>query len=385
MGRIKNADTYSMTKTLFLSVMNGSAWGGSEELWYQAALWMARHHYDVGVCCFDDAGKSGKMRELEKAGCKLFLLPGREETKKQLLLGKIKLSIAVTEVPFEEYDKVIVSQGGWKDVTHGPFKKLFQRMKEYVLIYHNYNINEKFSLRKFSLLQKWADKAVKNLGDTPKIFQALEEAYSLSIPRQEKLFNPLTFEVPQTAAPYPQVVNGKYIFSVFAALDIGRKAQDVLIKALAGAAWKDRKWELHIYGSGKDKELLQKMIQDHQLQSKIFLQGNADNYAEAICKSHLVLQITHIDAMPITVMDSLAMARPIVVSNVGDMPSWINNDINGWVVTQVTPDAINRTLEQAWEQRDNWATMGKQSFAIFHRDFPASPINYFLKQTGILS
>ncbi len=364
--------------------MNGSAWGGSEELWYQAALWMARHHYEVGVCCFDSAEKSGKMKELEKAGCKLFLLPRKEETKKQLLLGKIKLSKAVAEVPFEQYDKVIVNQGGWKDVTHGPFKKLYQRMREYVLIYHNYNINEKFSLRKFSLLQKWADKTLKNLGDTPKIFRALEEAYSLSIPNQEKLFNPLTFDVPQTPAPYPEVVNGKYIFSVFAALDVERKAQDVLIKALAEPAWKSRNWELQLYGAGKDRELLQKVILEHQLQANIILHGNAANYKEAIRQSHLVLQVTHIDAMPITVMDSLAMARPVVVSDVGDMPSWIHANMNGWVVPQVTPEAINQTLELAWEQRNNWSAMGKESFSIFHRYFPANPIEYFLKKTAIL-
>ena len=364
--------------------MNGSAWGGSEELWYQSAIWMARRQYDVDVCCFDSAEKSGRMKELEEAGCQLFLLPGKEETKKQLLLGKIKLSKAVAEVPFEQYDKVIVNQGGWKDVTHGPFKKLFHRMKEYVLIYHNYNTNEKFSLRKFSLLQKWADKASKNLGDTPKIFRALEEAYSLNIPNQENIFNPLTFDVPPTPAPYPEVVDGKYIFSVFAALDIERKAQDVLIKALAGSAWKSRNWQLHLYGAGKDKELLQKIILEHQLQANIILHGNATNYKEAIRQSHLVLQVTHIDAMPITVMDSLAMARPVVVSNVGDMPSWIKTNVNGWVVSRVTPAAINQTLEQAWEQRHNWAAMGKESFSIFQRNFPVNPIEYFLNQIAVL-
>ena len=53
------------------------------------------------------------------------------------------------------------------------------------------------------------------------------------------------------------------------------------------------------------------------------LHGFMFNYKEAIRESHLVLQITHIDAMPITVMDSLAMARPVIVSNVGDMPDRI--------------------------------------------------------------
>jgi glycosyltransferase involved in cell wall biosynthesis len=372
-----------MKRILYLSVMNGSHWGGSEELWFQAALATARLGFPTAVCCFDGEGKSRRMTQLEEAGCKLFLLPSKEEVKNQPLLGKIKLNKAVAEVPFEEYDKVIVSQGGWKDVAHGPFKKLYRRLNEYVLIYHNYNVNEKFSLRKFLLLQKWADKATKNLGDTPKIFRALEEAYSLTIPRQEKLFNPLTFEAPATATPYPHV-NGKYNLSVFAALDTERKAQDMLIRALAHGDWRNRNIELHLYGEGKDKESLQKLINDLQLQSIVVLKGNAPDYREAIRQSHIVLQITHIDAMPITVMDTLAMARPVIVSNVGDMPSWIREEENGWIVEQVTPEAIAGTLEKAWQQRNNWDKMGMSSFSIYQQNFPADPVDYFLKQTAII-
>jgi len=374
-----------MQKILFLSVMNGSSWGGSEELWYQAALNTARRGIETAVCCFNGAGKESRVNELKEAGCKLFMLPGKEITKGQLLIGKIKLNKAVAAVPFEEYDKVIVSQGGWKDVTSGPFKKLYARLKEYVLIYHNYNVNEKFSLKKFSSLKKWADNALKNLGDTPKIFEALENSYSLIIPNQEKLFNPLTFEVPETIASYPEAVEGKYILSVFAALDVERKAQDILIKALSAANWQLRNWELRLYGEGKDRALLQKLIVEQQMQTKILLPGNAVNYKEAINQSHLVLQVTNIDAMPITVMDSLAMAKPLIVSNVGDMPSWIQENTNGWVTKTVSVEAIRQTLELAWEQRNNWSDMGKQSFDIFQRNFPANPVDHFLKQTGIIN
>ncbi|MDZ4808120.1 MAG: glycosyltransferase, partial [Bacteroidota bacterium] len=91
------------------------------------------------------------------------------------------------------------------------------------------------------------------------------------------------------------------------------------------------------------------------------------------------------DAMPITVMDSLAMAKPLIVSNVGDMPSWIQENTNGWVTKTVSVEAIRQTLELAWEQRNNWSDMGKQSFDIFQRNFPANPVDHFLKQTGIIN
>jgi len=365
--------------------MNGSSWGGSEELWYQAALDTARRGIETAVCCFDWPGKEIRMNKLKDAGCKLYMLPGKKITNAQPLLGKLKLSKAVSGVPFEKYDKVIVSQGGWKDITSAPFKNLYKRLKEYVLIYHNYNDTDKFPPAKFLLLQKWADKAFKNLGDTPKIFETLEKAYSLTIPNHEKLFNPLTFDTPQTITPYPEADNNKYILSVFAALDTGRKAQDVLIKALSASAWRNRNWELRLYGEGKDKTLLQDLIAQQEMQSKIFLKGNATDYKEAIRQSHLVLQVTNIDAMPITVMDSLAMARPVVVSNVGDMPSWVQENLNGWITKAVSVEAIQETLELAWAHQHNWPEMGKKSFAIFQRDFPANPIEYFLNQTGIIS
>ena len=366
--------------------MNGSSWGGSEELWYQAALETARRGVETAVCCFNWTGKEPRMNKLKEAGCKLFMLPGKEITKGQLLIGKIKLNKAVAAVPFEEYDKVIVSQGGWKDVVHGPFKTLFTRLNSYVLVYHNYNTNQNFfRKKKLSLLQQWAEKATTNMGATLKIFQTLQEEYKLSIPRQETLFNPLTIATPETITPFPPVDKKNYIFSVLAALDIERKAQDVLITSLSHQVWKDREWELHLYGEGKDKSFLQKLTNRLQLQNKVFIHGNAPNYKVAISESHLVLQITNIDAMPISVIEAMAMARPLVTSSVGDMPLWVKENINGWVTKSVTVEAINQTLELAWAQRNNWSAMGKQSFAIFRRDFPANPIEYFLKQTGIIS
>ena len=370
-----------MNSVLFLSVMNGSAWGGSEELWFQSAIWLAKNNYKVGVCCFEWPGKKDKLKQLKDAGCELYLLPGKNETK--TIWGKWKLNKAFKKVPLKNFEKIVVNQGGWKDVVYEPFKKICRTLNDYVLLYHNYNANEKFSKQKSLQLQCWIENAKKNLGDTLKIFETLEKIYSLSILNPERLFNPLTFELPQTATPYPETKNGKYIFSVFAALDTERKAQDVLIKTLTSPVWRDRNWELHLYGEGKDRALLQKLIVDLQMQAKIFLRGKAADYKDAIRQSHIVLQITHIDAMPITVMDSMAMARPLVVSNVGDMPQWIKENTNGWITDSVSINEVNLILEKAWNQRHNWPAMGKESYSNFRQNFPVDPIGYFLKQSGI--
>jgi hypothetical protein len=74
----------------------------------------------VGVCCFNWEGKEEKLQQLQNAGCKLYLLPGKSETKS--LWGKYKLNEALYSIPFSDYKKAIVNQGGWKDVAHGLLK-----------------------------------------------------------------------------------------------------------------------------------------------------------------------------------------------------------------------------------------------------------------------
>jgi len=373
-----------MSSVLFLSVMNGAAWGGSEELWYHSALWTVRHGIETAVCCFDWPGKKGKIKQLEEAGCTVLLLPGKRDGTTSPFLRDLRIRRRLAKVPFEKYDKVIVNQGGWKDLAYDPFKKLFTRLKDFIIIYHNYNANERLSATRATILQHWVNRADQNTGVTLEIFRVMEDVYKLKIPRKEKLFNPLTIDIPKVATAYPVIKHGNYILSVLAALDTERKAQDILLKSLAHPSWQNRNWELHLYGEGKDKALLKELVAALQLQEKVFVHGNAVNYQEAVRESNLVLQITHIDAMPISVIEAMAMARPLVVSKVGDMPIWVKENINGWVTDSVTVDAVQQVLEKAWQHRKDWEKMGEASYSIFRKNFPVNPVEYFLRQAGII-
>jgi glycosyltransferase involved in cell wall biosynthesis len=371
-----------MKPVLFISIMNGSPWGGSEEMWHHAALWMSQNNYRADVCCFDWPQKQDKLLQLMKAGCKLYLLPGKKETKS--ILGKLKLKKALQAVPFADYEIVVINQGGWKDVTHWPFKKLYTRLPRYVLIFHNYNTSGKLADGRINSLRKWVNNAHVNLAGAGKIFSVLKEIYGINAPRQDVLYNPVTFTPPDTVIPFSISPENKIILSMVATLDKERKAQDILLKTLGQKKWKDRNWELNLYGDGKDKSILEKLVAELQLQSKVFLKGYTDNVKQVLRDSHVILQMTHIDAMPVSVVEAMAMSRPIAVSDVGDMPLWVKNGINGWVTEKVTMESIDRTLEQVWAHRNKWDEMGENSYRIFQQKYPASPVIFFLNQAGIL-
>lgn len=371
-----------MHSVLFLSLMNSAPWGGSEEIWYKAAIHLAQKKWKVSICYFHWTGKEKKIADLMKMGCHFYKLSGKNDT--NTLLEKINLWSSINKIPFAKYDHVIINQGGWKDVIHGPFKNIYKRLKSYSLIFHNYDTTEQLTPQKKKLFETWTNGAKSNIGDAQKIFTAIEKSNSIEIPNQQVLYNPITFEAPTAPLPYNSIDN-KIKFTVLAALDTKRKAQDILIQVLASSKWKKRNWELNIYGKGEDKEYLKKLINDKHLETNIFLRGHSDKVFEILLDTHILFQTTKIDAMPISVVEAMSVARPVIVSNVGDMPLWVKHGYNGWIAEEVTVEKIDLILEQAWQKKENWEQMGEKSFQIFKEKYPANAVTHFLELTGLIT
>jgi glycosyltransferase involved in cell wall biosynthesis len=173
--------------------------------------------------------------------------------------------------------------------------------------------------------------------------------------------------------------NEPWIIIVLCALDIGRKAQDVLIKALSNPAWESRNWQLHLYGEGNDKAMLESLIKELHLENKIFLKGHSNNVKSALLTSHLLVQATHLDGMPISVTEAMAMARPCLVSTVGDMPDWITDGYNGFITEKVNPDALHTVMEKAWNKRNEWKQMGILAQDTFIKKYPQPYEEQFAK------
>jgi glycosyltransferase involved in cell wall biosynthesis len=354
-----------MKPVFFLSLMNGSAWGGSEELWFRTAIWMSKHGYKVGIGCYKWEEKQSHLNELKQAGCNLYLLPNKKGLFKKVAIKKV-----LNSIPFNEYNLTVVNQGGWEEILHSPFNHLYKRLPAYVLLNHNYNENAVLSFQKQKLLQQWIKGAQMNFGATQKIFEVIERKFSIIIDKKETLINPITFTPDKLPGGYTDFTNDTCIWTMLAELDTARKAQDVLINALSSSKWKARNWQLHLYGKGKDKEKLQKLIIELGLENKVQLKGFTTDIKQILLHCHLLLQCTLIDAMPLSVVEAMATGRPCVVSKVGDMPVWVQDGVTGFVCPAVTVEGIDEVLENCWQQKNNWAAMGKNAYDTFIKKYP---------------
>jgi glycosyltransferase involved in cell wall biosynthesis len=375
-----------MPSIFFISLMNGLPWGGSEELWYRSALYAAQKGWNVGCAIYHWKEKEQKIQQLESAGCSIYWLPNEGRSKASLSeklkykLTQFRLLQFIKTLPVKEYDTVVVNQGGFEIFTPA-WKNYFRNLDHYALLFHNYNKNEQWRSLKQMAVRNWVSKAYINLFASEQIRITLQQQLGISITNSATLINPITISPPANITPFP-TANSEYIFAMFAALETNRKAQDNLIKALSSDKWKKRSWQLRLYGEGKDRTKLEKLVRENKLGNKVFLKGHTNNITQEIIAAHLILQITHKDAMPISVVEALAFSRPVIVSEVGDMPVWIKEEINGYISKDASIESIDVTLEKAWNDRDRWPEMGRKSFEIFKEKYPAALEETFLEQLG---
>lgn len=372
-----------MPSYFFLSLMNGAAWGGSEELWFRTALHAAEKGHTVGCGFYHWPEKEEKITALKQAGCQLYLLPNKGRSKSNLA-KRLRFKITrwqaqrkVASIPFQHYDLVVVNLGGFEIYT-ATWKNLYRLLPNYALLFHNYDEEAAFKTAKANRLRKWLTGATLNLFAAKRIQETLEAKLELQIPHANVLLNPITIEPPSKPIPYPK--SEVCIFIMLAELDTSRKAQDNLVRALSSQKWKERNWKLFLYGKGRDAKMLKRLIEALDLQDKIELRGHTDNVKNALQEAHLVLQITHRDAMPLAVVEAMAMARPLVVSHVGDMPQWVQENQNGWIARDASEKEIDAAMEKAWQDKERWPQAAAASFVIFQEKFSVSAEQRLLQQ-----
>ena len=365
--------------------MNGAPWGGSEELWYRTAMHLATSGAKVGCAVYHWPEKEIRLQLLEEAGCTVYRLPNKKTAGGRFLVksyrkqqAKEHLKKRIAQLPIAEYDLVVVNQGGLEIITT-PWKDLYRQLPRYVLLFHNYNEADEFSATQKANLQAWISGAEKNLFAAAKAKEVLQKQINVTIKQAAVFINPISFPAPTSPAAFPSLKKEGHVLSVFAALDVQRKGQDKLVRLLALPKWKERAWQLHLYGEGKDHALLQKMIREAGLEQKVFLKGHTSDVAAAMRETHIILQATNVDAMPLSVMEAMAIGRPLIVTVVGDMPLWVREGINGWVCSS-EEYAIDNCLEKAWQNRHEWEQMGRLSFEIFQEKFPKNVEASFLNQ-----
>ncbi len=90
---------------------------------------------------------------------------------------------------------------------------------------------------------------------------------------------------------------------------------------------------------------------------------------------HVYVLPSYHEGMPRTVLEAMAIGRPILTTDVPGCRDTVKPDANGWLVPKANAEALANKMIEAIEHRGRWQTMGNESRRIAEEEFDVHKVN----------
>ncbi len=127
-----------------------------------------------------------------------------------------------------------------------------------------------------------------------------------------------------------------------------QKGQLLLIEAAAQLRQRRIRFELVLVGDGPMRKELETLVRHHQLESQVTFAGwctGAEVRQQLLAARALVLP-SFAEGLPVVLMESLAMQRPVVTTFIAGIPELVDADC-GWIVPAGSVSRLAEALEDA--------------------------------------
>ena len=159
------------------------------------------------------------------------------------------------------------------------------------------------------------------------------------------------------------------------ALYFGRLSKEKGILNLINAFTKLKEGKLYIAGEGPEKETIENIIKENKLEDRIKLLGflNADQMKDTIrkCKFVIVPSIWY-ENCPYSVMETLAIGKPVIGANIGGIPELVKNEQSGLTYKYDDIDELANKMETLFNNKELVTEYGvnakKQANELYGKD-----------------
>ncbi len=366
-----------MAKMVFVSTMNGNPWGGSEELWSQAALLLARQGAEVKASVKEWPQLPRQIRELEQEGCEIEYrqdeVPLRVQRNSAILNHLIKRENRFRDLFSFKPDLVVLSQGSHLDCLEWGEECLRRRLK-YIII--TQLASEHFQagdlLRK--RLARVYEKAIACFFVSQANLNLARLQLSASLKNARIVRNPFNVRY-RPQLPWPRLKSG-YKLACVARMEPSAKGQDLLFEVLAQEKWRNRPAQITLFGAGKDEQSLKGLKRALKLKNIRF--GGFVSNIESIWRRHhaLILPSRH-EGLPLALVEAMLCGRPCIVTDAGGNKELVRDGKTGFLAESATTEHFDRAMERAWERRSSWREMGETAADFVRKRIPENPAEIF--------
>ncbi len=368
-------------KFAFISTMTGSGWGGSEELWSQAATELKRAGHDVHASVAYWVGESDEAQELVRQGIELDLQYPRFGTGRNRRIWNALTSRnqrSSRRLKRFDPDLVVISQG--HNAGGFDWAKLCRESRiPYVII-----VQCNSEIWWFG---EEIDEAVASYTGARSVFCVSHSNLDLlrlqlgePLLNAEVVWNP--YKVSTEPAPAWPDESAGWRLACVARINPAAKGQDLLLRTLALPEWRNRPVELNLFGSGSDEQALRRIASMLKLNNVNF-RGRVADIRAIWEQNHLLALPSRYEGLPLALVEAMWCGRPAVVTDVGGNTELCSDEKTGFVASAPTLASFSQTLQRAWERRKEWPEMGRAARVFAETQIPTDPIALFCERLKI--
>lgn len=364
-----------MKKIVFIS--SNQIFGGSEKLWIETVL-CYHEKYDIIVF----VQYEHEIIELLKSKIKLYYFNKNKET----LLSKIKNKCLNKSSDFKiilqriKPDLIVFSLGE-------PFSLLtqFEIVGDFKYLTVNQLVSDYHWLSlKNSNYQRFS--SVYN-NSCANFFVSHENLYRFEQMMGKQvngyvINNPVTLKVKE-CIKFPDYQNIYHIAFV-GRFEFYHKGLDLLLLALKDEVWKYRNVRFNFYGEGPHQYILQKVIDDNNL-NYCMVHPFEKDVTEIWSANHLLISTSRFEGKSISISEASYYGRATIATRVGGASEQIIDGKTGYLINEVSSESILQTLNKAWETRGKWEEMGIEARVEYLQTIHTDPVDDFASKLKFYS
>jgi glycosyltransferase involved in cell wall biosynthesis len=361
----------------FISTMSDSPWGGSEELWSQAAIRLKEAGHEVYASVAYQKQPPNQLNRLKQLGIQVRTHISSWADLPLRIWNRVSRFDRRSRAGLRRFhpDLVIISQG----FILGGFdwaRTCREAGIPYIIVVHCNSERWWFHNELMSALDAYRGaRAVYCVSKKNLDLLLLQLAESL--PNAAIVRNPYNV-APQRQITWPEE-NGNWRLACVARLDLAAKGQDLLLQIMAQPQWRQRQVELNLYGHGHDEPTLRKLISMLAL-TNVHIRGHIADVASIWDQNHILVLPSRYEGLPLALVEAMWCGRSAVVTDIGGNSELLIDEQTGFVATVPAVDSFGLALERAWLRRLEWKSMGLAARHAVEAKIPLDPITVFCEQ-----
>jgi glycosyltransferase involved in cell wall biosynthesis len=166
-------------------------------------------------------------------------------------------------------------------------------------------------------------------------------------------------------------VAGEKVIGVVARLDL-QKGFEYLLIAVRELCNRFQGLTVVISGDGPDRQGIEKMIERYGLQNNVVLAGQQSDMPSVYAAMDLFVLPSLNEGLPMTVLEAMAAAKPIVATRVGAIPSVIRDGETGLLVNPKDAAGLRDAIARLLNDSDLCRRMGAQAQEWASRQYTSS-------------